>query len=145
MTTDKENKIGTDRTGNFRKALFDRAMASPRFAVYCSYYSDIDSLDDPGPLTRILGLEVDFFSDRETQVLNILENDSNTDIRGLYSRFKWRVLAFLSVQDVFDAPLADGRDLYIVKKEERIVRGKAVPARGKHHPAFRHRRERIVV
>jgi hypothetical protein len=117
VITNKKNEIGADRTEDFRKALFDRAMASPGFAVYCSYYSDIDSLDDPGPLTRILGLEGDFFSDREARVLNILENDSNTDIRRLYSRFKWRVLAFLSIQDVFDAPLADGRDLLSIFRQ----------------------------
>ena len=110
MTTKKTDKMGTDRNGGFREALFDRAMSSPRFEVYYIYYSDIDSQDDPGPLDQILGLQGDFLSDREKQVLTILES-SDTDTRKDYSRFKWKVLAFLSAQDVFDSPLVHGHDL----------------------------------
>jgi len=96
---------------NFRQLLFDGAMAPPRFEATYNYYPDIDSRADPGPLIRLLGVGDGFLSDREAQTLSFLEENSNTQPDRHYSEFKWRVLTFLSVQDIFDAPLLAGTDL----------------------------------
>lgn len=111
MVTEKTDKTGKDGNEDFLKELFDKALAPPKISALCVYYSDIDSRSDPGPLKRILGLDDDFFSDRETRVLAILENEHEADRSKTYSQFKWKVFAFLSVQDVFDAPLVQGNDL----------------------------------
>jgi hypothetical protein len=111
VTNNKKNKTTTDRNKSFRQALIERAVNAPSFSIHYRYYSDIDSLNDPGPLKQILGLDDDFFSDRETKVLAILENEAEGYGGTRYSQFKWEVFAFLSVQDIFDAPLARGNDL----------------------------------
>jgi hypothetical protein len=106
----KINKKSNRRNNIFKKKLID-AVQNPFFipASYTSY-QNIDALVTPGLLTRIIGFKNDQISDRERNVLSLIENKEHSDICNNYSDFKWQVLAFLSVQDIFDAPLVKGHD-----------------------------------
>ena len=106
-------KRGKSNRGNeiFEKKLFDAAQKPSQIPASYIYYPNIDALVTPGPLIRLIGLKNDDLSDRERNVLSLIENTEDSDNNKNYSDFKWRVLAFLSVQDVFDAPLAKGHDI----------------------------------
>jgi len=86
-------------------------MAPITFKAAYHHYPDIDSTSGPGPLLGLLGLDDHFLSDREKQVLLILEKDeqkAGSDNR--YRDFKWKIACFLAVQDIFDAPLLAGSE-----------------------------------
>lgn len=113
MTTKQKGRSPRKQLDSFRRNLYDRAVSPLSFTAAYHYYPDIDVMTDPGSLASLLGIGEDFLSDREKKVLSILENDDKKksgDYPG-YLEFKWKVLSFLSVQDVFDAPLMAGSDL----------------------------------
>jgi hypothetical protein len=110
MATRKNKRPPKDRD-DFRRILFEKASAPRGFATVYHYYRDIDSRTDPGPLAQLLGMDDGFLSDREANVLSVLEGRDGAKPDRHYREFKWKVIAFLSVQDIFDAPLLAGSDL----------------------------------
>ena len=105
-----DKRISQQAIDAFQKSLFTKASSPMKFSVFYSYHTDIESKCSPGPITQVLGLDDDFpYSDRETKVLSFLENDEANNKP--YCDFKWKVLAFICLQDIFDAPLIQGDDL----------------------------------
>jgi hypothetical protein len=96
---------------SFKRSLFDKAMAPFSLTASYTYYKHIDKQTDPGSLARLLGTDNGFLSDRETQVLSVLESTDTLQSDSHYLEFKWKLVAFLSLQDIFDAPLLAGTDL----------------------------------
>jgi hypothetical protein len=70
------------------------------------YLKDPTTIVDPGSLVRILDLEDSQLSQTARETLSGLEADELTpSIRANWRTFKWRLLGFVTLQDVFDSPL----------------------------------------
>jgi hypothetical protein len=112
MTTGQKDKSPRKDRDSLPQLLCERATSPLSFTAAYHYYPDIDVITDPGPLAGLLGIGGNFLSDREKKVLSILENDDKRAWPDCsYLEFKWKIVSFLSVQDIFDAPLMPGSDL----------------------------------
>ena len=95
---------------NFIKTLIEKEM-SPLYCTSNYLYKDIDNYNEPYNLKKIIGLKENLLSDNAKNVLNILENETNEDIKNKYLDFKWKVTAFINIQDIFDMPILDRKEL----------------------------------
>ncbi len=107
----QEDKGRRKNSREFLQLLCDRTASPASFTADYRYYMNIDDVSDPDRLATILGIDDGFLSDRERKVLSFLEGNKRRRPDTSYSEFKWKVVAFLSVQDIFDAPLVLGSDL----------------------------------
>jgi hypothetical protein len=71
--------------------------------------SDPASLKQPDALLDILGIDEDVLSDTARRTLYAFEDDEERDrYITRWSDFKWKVTAFVQIQDIFDAPIMTG-------------------------------------
>lgn len=76
-------------------------------SVYSSFFapSDLNKYKTPFKLSEILNLELSKLSNVAIETLNILEESDIDNHTIQYTRFKWRLTAFLHIQDIFDGAL----------------------------------------
>ncbi len=76
--------------------------------VFSTYYinSDLDKFNEPLKLLDILSLPSDFLIGNAQEVYSFFESNDDLDeeIRKYYNDFKWKLSAFISIQDIFDVP-----------------------------------------
>lgn len=73
--------------------------------------SDLATLKQPDALMVILGLEETVMSEEARRTLDAFENSRNgpTDTAD-WTDFKWKLTAFIQIQDIFDARMMKGED-----------------------------------
>ncbi|HEY6872112.1 MAG TPA: hypothetical protein VI298_05210 [Geobacteraceae bacterium] len=80
-----------------------KKSAEPKVASSYWYHTDIANAQSPGEIKKILGLGDEHCSPLAKKICNLIEAEE------LYRKdwldFKWKLAAFITIQDVFDAPI----------------------------------------
>ena len=99
---DKDNPT----PGSFASELVDRSDEGKRtFKSSCHQPEHIDELTQPPALSSIIGFEEESMSHTARSSLAVLEdNDRSPEEIESWHQFKWRVSAFVNIQDIFEAP-----------------------------------------
>lgn len=91
---------------DFLHELAARAAAQKSLTTTLVYLKDPDKCESPGSLAQILDLDSAALSDPARRTLDSLDApDLDPATRGRWNAFKWRIHAFVTLQDVFDSPL----------------------------------------
>ncbi len=92
----------------FLKELIDDSMSPKRYASYYRSMTDPSLMCDPGSLHTILCLEKKHLSETASNSLEILEHEGN--FKPSWIDLKWKLSAYLAVQDVFPSPIIRSRN-----------------------------------
>lgn len=91
---------------NFLQELAQQAAGPRSLRTTFVYLKHPDTCESPGSLVQILDLDVEILSEVARRTLDALDSpDLEPEARERWNAFKWRVHAFVTLQDVFDAPL----------------------------------------
>lgn len=96
---------------NFFNSLIDKAKNQLHCTSNYSYPKNIENYNEPFNLKEIIGVKENLLSDNAKNVLNILENITNEDVKNDYLDFKWKVTAFINIQDIFDMLIFERKEL----------------------------------
>ncbi|MDA8088840.1 MAG: hypothetical protein M0Z61_01260 [Nitrospiraceae bacterium] len=100
----------SDKISEFEKQLFEKTAKPLTISSnYTIFSGNIAALKSPGSLPLLLSLDKEILSNREIEVLKILDgrmDQAESDEK--YIDFKWKLLAFFTIQDVFEAPFLKG-------------------------------------
>jgi hypothetical protein len=110
MVTIMNDDKDSEKHSPFEEQLFEKAVEPFTMTSTYIFLKDVTSIKSPGSLPFLLGIDKRAFSNRENDVLKLLEDEKHADTEK-YVDFKWKILAFLTIQDIFDAPLFKGDDL----------------------------------
>ena len=94
-----------DRLDKFRRELLSRHTQGRVYQSVAFIRSRLDGFDKAPELKLLLGLQSEHLSSNATRVLNLLESDDSKSETITFDDFKWKVLAYLTIQDIFDLPL----------------------------------------
>ena len=89
----------------FRKLLAKRA--NKEHLVYMPYYQDGNPIK-PDSLVNLLSLDESMLTEDGRQILHYLENKQEEPGYFKYEDFKWKLQAFLAMQDIFGMPMVAG-------------------------------------
>lgn len=85
----------------FLKLLTKRSFEPRKTEVVGVFLKDARTELDPGPLPGLMGLTSEALSPAAENSLTAIEAIGSDETKTLWSAFKWRVLAFFSIQDAF--------------------------------------------
>lgn len=74
------------------------------FSINCIFIKNIQQHQEAPDLLSILGLSKDVLQTDAIKVIDYLEGSERNE-HGEYNQFKWRILAFTTIQDVFEATI----------------------------------------
>lgn len=79
-------------------------------AVY-KYYKDISAFTEAGDILSILGLDRNLLPSSVLEIIDFLEKGNGYDSSN-YLDLKWKLSAFLNIQDIFDHPIYENEDMF---------------------------------
>ncbi len=92
----------------FVESLVDQMLKGREFRA--SYHATTEDLDHPPySIFDCLDINRELLSPTASEALNVLESGC-LEAEREWSAFKWKLAAFLHIQDIFDAPLYDQAD-----------------------------------
>lgn len=95
---------------SFLDNLILKACDPKLVTSYYSYFTEPTKLDKPYGLTKILGLEDNLLSETAKSTLGCFEKETEKEIVAAYQDFKWKLLAFIQIQDILTGTLYDGEE-----------------------------------
>ncbi|MCG8344009.1 MAG: hypothetical protein MI685_02470 [Chlorobiales bacterium] len=107
----KKDELKSD----FLSELTDKYNTSRKHGAFYLYVKNKEDLSNPGDFRMIIGISDEHLSDVAKESLNILENKD--DINDFWIDLKWKVSAYLTVQDLFGAPDFDLNDTSTIFKQ----------------------------
>jgi hypothetical protein len=93
----------------FINYLAEKYMKS-EYVIIAPYISNFSKNVKAPSLLRILGLPENKVKDSAFETLKYLNDTDQNELIDKWDLFKWRVLAFITVQDVFDSTFYDSED-----------------------------------
>jgi hypothetical protein len=89
----------------FRQSLTENTLSDLCAISNYLYTADVSKYTNPRGLLDILGLEREVLSDTAQRMVDFLDHPESpdSDVARRFVLFKWRLTAFMHVQDVFDA------------------------------------------
>jgi hypothetical protein len=98
MMDEKDNPDMGDQPSAFINQLVKKAEAPKTSKSFYFLLSNPTFAEQPPPCSTILGIDEQGFSQTGKETINHLENENSAE----WQQFKWKLLAFLSTQDIFD-------------------------------------------
>jgi hypothetical protein len=96
----------------FFTELMAKSMEPKVLKTSVRVVSDATTLEEPDPLMVILGLEEIVMSEEALRTLDAFEKGrDDTTQTAAWNDFKWKLTAFVEIQDIFDARLMKGLHL----------------------------------
>ena len=94
-----------DLREQFRRSLTENTLSDLCAVSNYLYTTDVSKYTNPRGLLEILGLDREVLSDTAQRMVDFLDHPESpdSDVAKRYALFKWRLTAFMHVQDVFDA------------------------------------------
>lgn len=92
----------TKRIEAFKQEIVKDAQSGVSCQAQFFFTPDPDKMSSPPLLKKILGLNDKALSSSATRVLNLLEEEIDKESALTFIDFKWKVMAFLAIQDVLD-------------------------------------------
>ena len=102
--TQKDKDINDINDIPFLETLISKAHKH-EFSVVYKRPKDISSYKQPYNLLEILGLNEKLLSETAKNTLDVFEKSKDKEFISTYDDFKWKVTAFIDIQDIFDSPL----------------------------------------
>lgn len=95
------------KSSNFLSDLISKASKPKSVKATYLYTSDLDRYERPHNLSEIMGLEKESLSESASETLDELEKlDTRSGSPAAdYNDFKWKLTAFMHIQDIFDCRL----------------------------------------
>lgn len=93
------------RLSEFQNRLLSKALGPIPLRTSYIYPRDLKSYNRPYQLLNILGLDEEILSRTAKETIKILEESIGSEPDQYYDDFKWKLTAFLQLQDVFDLQL----------------------------------------
>lgn len=90
--------------------LEKKAFSPHRTAATYEFVSDIGNYDSPRHILYILGIEKSSLSETANEIINFLEENNEYEKKEFID-FKWKLSAFLNIQDIFDSPIYKSDDV----------------------------------
>ena len=90
----------------FYRKLAEKSRGVRHYVSCCRYHKDLENWKDPGLLTEIAGFPKGILSDIAKETLDYIEETApKADEYGWWLDFKWKLLAFFEMPDIFDSPI----------------------------------------
>lgn len=89
--------------------LIDQTAKNHSVSARYEYYHDVHAFTEPGNILLLLGLDRNSLPNTVLETVDFLEKGENYDPSD-YIDLKWKLSAFLNMQDIFDHPFYIGTD-----------------------------------
>jgi len=103
----RSDKIQENEPTGFLRHLIAKACSPTAITATYDYVTDLRCYERPHNLLKIIGIEKNLLSKTAAETVDILETQKKRDRESsqAYDDFKWKLTAFMHIQDIFDCPL----------------------------------------
>lgn len=93
--------------------LAEKSLFGKRVISYYHHVNDVNKYNEPMDLLKILSLPDDYLSGKANEIYTSFESKKFNikSIEDNYNDFKWKITAFVNIQDIFDAPIFDAGNI----------------------------------